>query len=498
MAIDIITKVIDKTNDANIRTLLDLTKDTVASGNLAKNETAHDREGVPITGKFLTEDAEAWAAGTRNGIPVNTDDVTYHNNSHWYAQVSEAEAYISGSCMRIAGEYAEDAESSMIACGSILHTAGEYKDAAEQSAIVSGSCMRIAGNYAEDSEAWAVGKRDGSDVPSTDPTYHTSSKYWADIASQYAQGGLIYKGSITFANIPTSDMRSGDMYNMEDDFTTDSRFQEGSGVFVKAGSNIVWNGSKWDVLAIGAVTGVKGNAETDYRHGNVNITHANLGMDSVPTANSTNPVESGALKTALDGKLGTSGDSKSNTITFTSSDNASTTAKTNSGITSVATLSSGETHASLFNKISGMFLNIRKLWNTIGTTALDTTNFGATLTAQMKQLTDGNVYSTSETWTGQYWIDGKKIWRKIFDFGYGPNSSWSYKNHGISNIDVITRYQGVGKYPNGIALIAPSPDRGGGNPIAMHADITKYGFGTSSDSYTTVYFYAILEYTKTT
>lgn len=104
---------------------------------------------------------------------------------------------------------------------------------------------------AEDSEAWAVGERGGVPVPAGDPTYNNNSKYWADIASQYAQGGLIYKGSCLFANIPTTDLTSGDMWNIEDDFTTDSRFQEGAGIFVKAGTNIAWNGLKWDLLATG-------------------------------------------------------------------------------------------------------------------------------------------------------------------------------------------------------------------------------------------------------
>lgn len=104
---------------------------------------------------------------------------------------------------------------------------------------------------AEDSEAWAVGERGGVPVPAEDPTYNNNSKYWADIASQYAQGGLIYKGSCLFANIPTTDLTSGDMWNIEDDFTTDSRFQEGAGIFVKAGTNIAWNGLKWDLLATG-------------------------------------------------------------------------------------------------------------------------------------------------------------------------------------------------------------------------------------------------------
>lgn len=106
--------------------------------------------------------------------------------------------------------------------------------------------------YSEDAEAWAVGERGGVPVTSGDDTYHNNSKYWADIASQYAQGGLHYKGSCTFANIPTTGMDDGDMWNIEDDFTTDSRFREGAGVSVAAGTNIAWISSisKWDVLAV--------------------------------------------------------------------------------------------------------------------------------------------------------------------------------------------------------------------------------------------------------
>ena len=40
-----------------------------------------------------------------------------------------------------------------------------------------------ADDSAEDSEAWAVGQRDGTDVPTTDPTYHNNAKYWAEQAA---------------------------------------------------------------------------------------------------------------------------------------------------------------------------------------------------------------------------------------------------------------------------------------------------------------------------
>lgn len=104
--------------------------------------------------------------------------------------------------------------------------------------------------FAEDAEAWAVGERGGDPVGPTDPTFQNNSKFWCDQASQYAQGGLHYSGSVLFAYIPTTGMAVGDMYNIEDDFTTDSRFQEGAGIACAAGTNIAWNpNNKWDILA---------------------------------------------------------------------------------------------------------------------------------------------------------------------------------------------------------------------------------------------------------
>lgn len=96
------------------------------------------------------EQAEAWARGTRDGVPVSSDDVAYHNNSKYYSEV------------------AGTAETGAVAA----------KEAAEAAA---GSI----GDLAEDAEAWAVGKRDGQDVPSSDPTYHNNAKYYSSQANTY-------------------------------------------------------------------------------------------------------------------------------------------------------------------------------------------------------------------------------------------------------------------------------------------------------------------------
>lgn len=107
----------------------------------------------------------------------------------------------------------------------------------------------------EDSEAWAVGKRGGVPVTSGDETYHNNSKYWAEQAAQYAEGGVIFKGSVAFASIPVTGMSDGDMYNITNDFTTDSRFIEGAGKECAAGTNIVWieDVEKWDILAMSKI-----------------------------------------------------------------------------------------------------------------------------------------------------------------------------------------------------------------------------------------------------
>ena len=101
--------------------------------------------------------------------------------------------------------------------------------------------------------------------------------------SESLSGALRPLGTISFANLPsTADANSGDMYNITDQFTTNDDFKEGAGNIIPAGSNVYLTIDRyWDVLAGTPVTGVKGNSESLYRRGNVNITPANIG--ALPT-----------------------------------------------------------------------------------------------------------------------------------------------------------------------------------------------------------------------
>ena len=129
------------------------------------------------------------------------------------------------------------------------------------------------------SESWA----EGGTGARVDENVH-NSEYWAMYAKAIADGlsGVIFPmGTIWYADLPNT-APTGAMYNIKDDFITDSRFVEGPGTPVAAGSNCYMTISGlWDVMAGGGVTGVKAEAETQYSTGNVTITRTGMGLGNV-------------------------------------------------------------------------------------------------------------------------------------------------------------------------------------------------------------------------
>jgi len=136
-------------------------------------------------------------------------------------------------------------------------------------------------SYATKAESWTIGGTNTRSGEDTDNSKH----YYEQIKSiaESFSGTLRPKGTIAFANIPSlSSAKEGDMYNITNQFTTTTDFKEGSGHFIPAGSNIYKTADgKWDVLAGTPVTGVKGDKESTYQTGNVNITPENIGALSL-------------------------------------------------------------------------------------------------------------------------------------------------------------------------------------------------------------------------
>ena len=63
---------------------------------------------------------------------------------------------------------------------------------------------------------------------------------------------------------------------------------------------------------------------------------------------------------------------------------------------------------------------------------------GDEVPAGWEEVEETDNYSTEETFTGKYWIDGKKIYRKVINVGTHTFSNGDNKfAHGISNLETV-------------------------------------------------------------
>lgn len=108
------------------------------------------------------------------------------------AEAAQTAAGQSAAAAQTAREGAETAQSGAQAAQS----AAESAKAAAQAAQSGAETARAgAEGSAEDAEAWAVGKRNGADVPSTDPAYHNNARYYKDQAQTIAGGEFVSYGA---------------------------------------------------------------------------------------------------------------------------------------------------------------------------------------------------------------------------------------------------------------------------------------------------------------
>lgn len=137
--------------------------------------------------------------------------------------------------------------------------------------------------------------------------------------SDALEGRPHINGTIEFSELADllSTSRVGDIYNISDAFTTDSSFRT-PGVSYTAGTNVYkLSADKWDCLVGPTVIGVKGEAEAEYRIGQVNITKNNIGLGNVDNTSDLDKPISTATQNALNAKA-----DSSNTYTRTDIDGA--------------------------------------------------------------------------------------------------------------------------------------------------------------------------------
>lgn len=74
------------------------------------------------------------------------------------------------------------------------------------------------------------------------------------------------------------------------------------------------------------------------------------------------------------------------------------------------------------------------------------------------------TYSTTEQWTGEYWVDGKKIYRRVLT---GNGNGSTQVNVSVENIDTMTEISG---------LISDTADTNPGLPINAYGNSNLYAF----------------------
>lgn len=107
---------------------------------------------------------------------------------------------------------------------------------------------------------------------------------------------------------------------------------------------------------------------------------------------------------------------------------------------------------------------------------------------------DPNSYSTTEKWTGGYWIDNKKIYKKTINFGALPNNTQKSVNHNISNLDWVVKVECFAKDAYGNRLSMPTPST---NPVTLNVRDTDILVVTTSDRSSYTQTYCTIYYTKT-
>ena len=263
-------------------------------------------------------------------------------------------------------ESAQTATAAATSASESAITASEKADIATRKATEIIGKAESAADSATKAQSYAVGGTGSREGEDTD-----NAQYYYEQVKRVSQGlnGIIPMGTVAFTDLPVSGMKNGWMYNISDDFTSDDRFNDGGGIFYGKGNNVIWTSEgKWDVTAGSGVTGIKGNKEKTYRQGNVNLTPEQIGA------------------------LAEDGDTSDTTVAFASSDTPDVDA---SAWESVAKLTSGEKHTSLFTKVSQMFKNVRYLYKMLGSTDISSIGGGTVTGAISSQNEDLSQLNTN-------------------------------------------------------------------------------------------------------
>jgi len=237
--------------------------------------TATSAKTAAQTAETNAKASETAAASSKTAAATSASKA---ENAQSAAEDAQAAAETAASTATSAKTAAETAKTGAVSAQSKAQSAqakaeGAAADAEESAAAAAQSATQVAAN-SKTAESWAVGgtgTREGEDS--------NNAKYWCESAQAIAGGG-----------VTSFNGRGGIVKPQEGDYTAEMVGADASGAAAAVQRNL--DGHEGDTTAhITAAERTKWNGKQD-----------KLTFDTAPTANSTNPVTSGGVKTELDKK----------------------------------------------------------------------------------------------------------------------------------------------------------------------------------------------------
>lgn len=164
------------------------TKNGVPVGSSAPQYNNHSKH-FSEEAEAHADDSEAYAKGTRDGVDVGSSDVAYHNNSKYYSEQANAEATNSANSAVLSRSWAEGGTNTR--AGEDTNNSKYWSQESNRLGQYWNEQTLLTGQtWAREAEAWAKGTRNEVPVIQGDDTYENNSKYYSQLSATAYQNCL--------------------------------------------------------------------------------------------------------------------------------------------------------------------------------------------------------------------------------------------------------------------------------------------------------------------